>query len=460
MATDVCPLVEADPALEAAVLDTFRRVVATMPWYRALLDERGVSPASVCDLASFAALCPRLDKRNTFQRFTVQQLAATTPVTELAGVLTSSGHGGRFSFGLTTRSQEAFGAEAIDGALDAAFGVRATPTLAINCLPMGVTFASRCMTVATTSVREDMAVALVETFGAAYAQVLLVADPLFLKRLVDHARARGLDWHRHRVQVVVGEEVFGERFRAYMAAQLGLGRAGQPDTFLMSSFGVGELGLHLLYETRATAALRRLVADDQALAHALLGPTARTRGLPVFFTHDATRLHLEVVEPDADGFGTLAVSMLDPSLPIPLLRYQTGDVARLLDGRAVRHALASAGRDVAGELPARLVALRGREREALPNGATVTLYKDALYAEAAIADRLTGAMRMSFDEPAGVLHVQLVPGCDDERGVADALREVLPAAARPGRTAIWRYEAFPFGMTLDYERKFVGYAPA
>ena len=40
---------------------------------------------------------------------------------------------------------------------------------------MGVIFSSDRMTVATTSVREDMAVALVEKFGHHYDQIVLVA---------------------------------------------------------------------------------------------------------------------------------------------------------------------------------------------------------------------------------------------------------------------------------------------
>ena len=61
----------------------------------------------------------------------------------------------------------------------------------------------------------DMAVGLITTFGRHYEQLLIVADPLFLKRLLDHAREAGLDWSQFVVHVVIGEEIFGERFRAY-----------------------------------------------------------------------------------------------------------------------------------------------------------------------------------------------------------------------------------------------------
>ena len=213
--------------------------------------------------------CPILTKANTFDRFPLDQLAATTPIASLAGVLTSSGHGGRFSFGLQTRAQVASGGRAIDAALDDAFGVATYTTLAVNCLPMGVGFSSDRMTVATTSVREDMAVALIKAFGPSYDQLVVVADPLFANQLLDHAGREGLDWRRHRVHVVLGEETFGERFRAYLSSCLGLDLDRPERGYVMSSFGVGELGLHLLFETPTTIAVRRAIAEDPALAHDL-----------------------------------------------------------------------------------------------------------------------------------------------------------------------------------------------
>ena len=444
---------------DARLIATFREVAARMPWYRTLLAEAAVDPEQVHSVAEFVRDCPRLSKQNTFDRFPLRELAATTPLASLATVLTSSGHGGRFSFGLTTREMEAASADAIDGALDEAFAVRSRPTLALNCLPMGVTFGSRCMTVATTSVREDMAAALVESFGSAFAQVLLVADPLFLKRLTDHARQRGLDWHRHHLQVVVGEEVFGECFRTYMARLLGLALDREDGSWLMSSMGVGELGLHVFHETRSTVALRRRAASDASFARDLLGPGGDAHGTPMCFTYDERRVFVEVVEPDAEGFGRLLVSLLDADLPIPLLRYETGDVARVVDAGDVRSLVATRGWTLPGPVPERLILLRGRVRDVLPNGSHVTVYKDAVYADQSTADILTGAVRLTGDARALTLHVQLVPGVDRGDGVADALRAALPAAARPAAIEVWPYASFPFGMTLDYERKFVSYVP-
>lgn len=216
-------------------------------------------------------------------------------------------------------------------------------------------------------------------------------------------------------------------------------------------------GCNLLYETRATGVLRQLIGADPGLARDVLGDASSAGTVPMLFTYAPSRLYLEVDAPAADGFGQLTVSLLDASLPIPLLRYQTGDVARLLDAASVADAVAARGLRLPGDLPRRLVAVRGRSREALPNGTSVALYKDVVYADAVTADRLTGAVRLTFEGTRAVMHVQLVRGCDDGTDIAATLTAHLPVHARPHEIVVWPYDTFPFGMSLDYERKFTGY---
>ena len=43
--------------------------------------------------------------------------------------------------------------------------------------------------------------------------------------------------------------------------------------------------------------------------------------------------------------------------------------------------------------------------------------------------------------------------------VEHALLRQLPERARPARLVLWPYARFPFGMSLDYERKFSHYVP-
>lgn len=449
------------PAGEAEhrLLTEFRRAASAVPGYRTVLAEHGVCPDHVRDVASFSRLCPLLSKRNTFDRFPIDQLSVGGNLGDVADVLTSSGHGGRFSFGVTNRSHAAASAELMDRAFDTAFQVSSRRTLAINCLPMGVVFSSHQMTVATTSVREDMAVALIQTFGHLYDQLLLVGDPLFLKRFTDHARERGVDWTRYRVHAVIGEEIFGEHFRDFLCGCIGLNADRPDDGFIMSSFGVGELGLHLCYETRSTVALRRACFNDPLLARALLGwSPGDGMPLPMILALDPLRTFVEVVAPDADGYGRMTISMLDPDRTVPMLRYQTGDSIRLLDPIRVAETMRHHG-VMPYALPTPLIALRGREREVLPNGGHVGCYKDALYANPEIARLLTGAFRMVFAGGTSTMHVQLAAFRAPERSIEEVIRLALPAVLRPTQLKVWPYASFPFGMTLDYERKFTHYVP-
>jgi phenylacetate-CoA ligase len=435
----------------------FQRAASHVPAYRRLLREHGVDAAAIVDVETFAARCPILTKANTFDRFPIDELCAEGAMADLADVLTSSGHGGRFSFGLSTRRQRAEAPAMIDYALDEAFEISRRRTLVINCLPMGVGFSSATATVATTSVREDMAIALVTTFGHHYDQIVIVTDPLFIRRLLDHARDRGVDWKKYRVGVVVGEEIFGEQFRSYVTGRLGLDADRPEGGYIMSSFGVGELGLHLCFETPATIALRRAAARDPELARELFGTFAV---LPTVLAYNPLRTWIEAVSPDSSGYGRMTISMLDTALPIPLLRYQTGDVIRLLDTQQIARQLARYGVKLPESLPDTMLALAGRDKETLPGGSHVGAYKDALYADPAVADRVTGAFRLSTTESGFVVvQVQLVRGAQVDSAFEDRIRAAMGIPLGGGRVIVSAYESFPYGMSLDYERKFAYYVP-
>jgi len=272
--------------------------------------------------------------------------------------------------------------------------------------------------------------------------------------MIDYGDANGVQWKRYRLGVVLGEEIFGEHFRTYVARRLGLDLDCPDAGYIMSSFGVGELGLHLCYETPATIAVRRAALDDPALACELFGGSDV---LPMVLAFNEARTLIETPLVDEGGYGRLTISMLDRTLPMPLLRYQTGDLVRVLDPSRVMLALWRRGVRVQGPLPP-MVALVGREKERLPNGSYVGGYKDALYADSRIADRLTGAFRVTPIETGFVIvHVQLVHGATVEPDFADRVRTALGIPAFAGQVVVSEYEDFPYGMSLDYERKFPYY---
>jgi phenylacetate-CoA ligase len=440
------------------LLPTFRRAAKHSPAYRTLLAEAGVDPATIKTPADFIARCPVLDKSNTFKRFGVDQLLCDdVPITSLASVLTSSGHGaGGFALGLSTRKQFRHAPQLIDLGLEMAFAIDRRRTLLINCLPMGVTFSSDAVCVANVSVREDMACAIVQQAGNLFEQIILCGDPLFLKKLCDYSQTIGLDWGRHRIHVIVGEETFPETFRDYLAGVLGI-RPDDPASGLIgSSMGVGELGLNLFNETRETVALRRACISNPALLENLTGIDGAVSPAPTFMVFNPLRTFVEVINPDAHGVGDLVVSVMDKAAPVPLMRYCTGDRMQFISTTALREAVAEVPGGLAlPSLP--LIALHGRTSDRLPGGGHVDLFKAALYQQPTVTRHLTGAHRISLEGETIRWEVQAARDSQENIfSLSGKLQTVLTSCLRGRRinVQVIGYDSFPHGMNIDYERKF------
>ncbi len=428
----------------------FARAARQSPAYRALLAEAGVEPATCRTGEAVLARAPVLTKADLFERFPVHELLVReVDPARLGGVLTSSGHGGsNFAFGVSTRRQLQLAPDDIDLGLQQAFGIDQRSTLLVNCLPMGVFFTSNTVCVANVSVREDMAFAILNQAGPLFEQAILCTDPLFCKRLLDYARVQRFDWSRLRMNVVLGEEMFSEDYRSYLAAALGVPLDAPGGSLIGSSMGVGELGLNLFFETSETIALRRAWhrQDPDQL-------------LPSFFCFNPLRSYVEVLEPDADGVGDLVITMLDVQAPIPMIRYRTGDRARWLTD-ADREPLDTGGRAALAALPFPTVAVLGRERDRIDPHWHVDHFKALLYRRPALADQLSGAFRVLRHGDGLRLDVQLGLAATQSPEAVAAELTALVAASAARRSApvpelcCFHYGEFPHGMGLDYERKF------
>ena len=422
------------------------------PAYRQLLHEHGLTPsrlASPCELKQL----PVLSKAATFGRFALSELARPVDARNLADVLTSSGRsGGHFGFRLTERQEHDRAWFGIDLGLADAFRVDALSTLLINCLPMGVVFGSRAVTVANVSVRADMACAIARDIGPRFQQTLLCTDPLFVRRLLDEGRTARVDWAALNTSVIVGEECLVEAQRDHIAHELGMNPDREPHRLVGSTFGVGELGLNLLFETRETVRIRRAARNVPALFALLtggLGPGA----MPTVFCYSPHRLCAEVIDPDEHGFGELCLTLLSRQAVIPLPRFATGDVARLLGPAELALAAGLAG--VAKPwLPVVLVS--GRRGDRCGIGPTVEDVKELIYADSFDANLLSGAFRIELDtQGMGAIVVQAAAASTAAAGACQARLAFRAAKLRwEARIVVVAPEDFFGRPLLDYERKF------
>ncbi len=427
-----------------------RRAVTVSSAYRTLFGEAGLDPLPRLPGGELLARLPVLEKADLFERFSIRDLIdRRLAAADLGGVLTSSGHGGgSFAFGLSTRRQLRAGAGAIDLGLEQAIGIDQASTLLVNCLPMGVFFTSDRVCVANVSVREDMALAILRQAGPLFDQAILCVDPLFCKRLLDHADEQGYDWRALPTHAIIGEETFAEEFRDYLAGRLGIDPEEPGAPLLGSSMGVGELGLNLFFESRQTIALRRDLYRREP-----------DYPQPLFFCFNPLRTLVEVHEPDAAGVGDLVVTLLDKDPVIPMLRYRTGDRARWLSDEERAVLTEQAGRGLAAS-PFPMLAMLGRTRDQVTPDWHVDQFKALLYRDTDLAACCSGAFRLLRQEGGLRVDVQLSASCQrDPALVAEALGAVVADAAR-GRGVVipelccYRWAEFPHGMNLDYERKF------
>jgi len=434
--------------------DRVAHAASVSPAYRTLLTEAGLDVLPGARGEALLSRLPVLDKSDLFERFPISELLDRRLTSDdLAGVLTSSGHGGsQFAFGLSTRRQLQGTAGAIDLGLQQAFGIDQASTLLINCLPMGVVFTSNKVCVANVSVREDMALAILRQAGPLFDQAILCVDPLFCKRLLDYADKESYDWGGLPVHAIIGEETFAEEFRDYLAARLGVDLDDPAAPMLGSSMGVGELGLNLFFETRETIALRRALHRQSLEQHQ-----------PAYFCFNPLRTLVEVYQPDAQGVGDLVVTLLEKDPVVPMIRYRTGDRVRWVRDEE-RAALSPAAVQALARQPFPTLAVLGRARDQVTADWHVDQFKALLYRDPALAACFSGAFRLLPQADGLLVDVQLSANCKrDPATVQDALGGLVSASANARgvsvpRICCYAWRDFPHGMSLDYERKF-RYAP-
>ncbi|HWH14570.1 MAG TPA: hypothetical protein VNT51_07475 [Miltoncostaeaceae bacterium] len=359
----------------AAAWRAFHDAARRSPGYARALAERG-RPAE--GLTRWGDI-PFLDRHAVFGA----DPAAWVPdgLAAAAELVCSSGHSGRpRALGVVARDAEG---GLVDRALAALGASPASPTLLVNLLPMGIALPTRLATLCAPSVHPEMALEVLERYTAAFDRVVLAAEPLFLAEVARRwaqAPPHGRTW------VFTGGEWVPEPLRARVARLLGMPAAHR----VIVSLGAAELGLHVLHETPPLADARGALAARPGIA-AELGLTVRGGAVaPALFTWDAERVHVETRRHD-DGDTTLAVTTLGaPALP--LIRYDLGDLGRVLDAAEVR----ALGEATGAALPDDVALVHGRRAAlALPGG---TLRPEAvaerLWGDEVLADAVTGRFRL------------------------------------------------------------------
>jgi phenylacetate-CoA ligase len=222
---------------------------------------------------------------------------------------------------------------------------------------------------------------------------------------------------------------------------------------VMSSMGIGEVGLNLFFEVPPVAPLirlRRALHEDGRLRQEVLGAD---RTVPMLFTYDPSRIHVEFGEG-----GGLVTTTLDLRRQVPLIRYVPGDCGSFLSvSPRARAMLEAAGIAVKALDRIPIVMIHGRGRYVAVGGATIDpeQVKEGLYHDPGLARLTTANFRLASGEGAASVRIQLAPGIEAGRQLEEQFAEAISRyAGAPVVVSCERYEAFGSGMALEYERKF------
>lgn len=440
---------------ERRALKAFHRAAATVPAYGRLLRQHGLDPSTVKTIEDFRNKVPIVDKETIFADNEIRDLCAGGTLDDAALFYSSSGHSGVFSFGTETRDQATDIALGMEFALDSVFHVLDRRTLLVNCLPMGVKVHTRTVALAETSVRPDVIWALVKKLKGDFEQFLFVGEQLFLKKVFEEGQEQGVPWRDITVHAITGAEYVAENFRDYLASLLGIDFDRPEKGVIGVNFGLSELSLSILSESLQTLRLRRLARQDVEFRRALYGRD--TTICPNIMQYYPQQTYLETV-PGPDGESQLVASMLDPSLAIPLIRYNTKDCVELSSYARLAETVRSAGQESLlppSRLPFGIV---WGKRQGLTTGDGHVIgpehVKEAIYADFGVAGALTGNFRLAHADGGVRLLLQMRKGKPPTDQVCKTVAEKLRqfTQAHPAIQAI-AYEQFPYGLEHDFERK-------
>jgi phenylacetate-CoA ligase len=418
---------------EAAVLGAFRSAAADVPAYQDLLARHGVNPEKIVDVESFRMRVPLTDKETTFLAYPLPELCRGGRIKGIKSVVPSSGHSGTFGFGLDTPEGVALATLGADLAFEYVLEISKSPGLLVNCYPMGLQVPTS-MTVANTGVSTDAALAVVKAVAPYFEQLVIVGQPLFVKKLIEDGFEQGMDWSQLRPNLVTGGEGFAESWRTYMSGLIGIADPDNPTThFVISTMGAAELGLNLFHEIPETVRIVRRAYRNPPLHQALFGNTATST--PHFFVYYPTRSFLEELPTPGWPGGDLAVTQTALDLPLPLLRYRTGDVVQLIPYRRLEEVLGRHAPDLSLpglRLPCAAVFGRRDGLEVAGTRLTVEMTKEALFLDERVAHSVTGFFRIARSGSGVRLDVQLREGLHSdpeiEERLSAALKTSLPAA--------------------------------
>lgn len=305
-----------------AALTLFHSVAAEVPAYRDFLKREEIDPSRIQTSADFQTL-PLLTKQNYMTVYPLPQRCRGEKLHNCEMIAVSSGSTGTPLFWPRSLKHELDISFRFEQIFREAFQADRRPTLAVICFALGTwvggMYTAACcrylaqkgypITLVTPGNNKSEIFRVIETLGPHFEQVVLAGYPPFIKEVIDHGIAQGIDWKRYQIRIVFAGEVFSEEWRTLVCERVG---SSDPVHDTASLYGTADAGV-LGNETPISITLRQFFAEHPDAARKRFGESR----LPTLVQYDPLSRFFEVT-PE----GTLIVT---GDNGVPLIRYHIAD---------------------------------------------------------------------------------------------------------------------------------------
>lgn len=401
------------------------------------------SKVKIRNIEDFRAHIPIVTKKDLFAGRSLSDLVGKD-LKSVNFVMMSSGSSTKFSLGVFTQKEMKKAANSTDIFFRMFFGAKDGETFIINASSMGVRVFTNFV-VSDTGPRIDIVLGLLKQVAISYKTIFIVADPIFIKLLVEESIREGVDWNDYRVFFVSGGEWMPESLRDYVHLLTNKSGKNPEKGCWVGTYGITEIGYPLFFENAELVAWRsneyKNMKADLSLANI---PRVTT---PFYFFFRAGAFYLENISGKCD-LPRLVFTPLNKKKLIKVWRYDTGDLGELMINDELNLSFQ----------PMPVVRFWGRDENYIELTGIkifITDIKELFFSAHNILSDVTGYFTLRKENQKIIVEIQVKKGIDANSMCKDYL-QLLFDSVYPDLLSVQfvAYYDMRQQMELDFERKF------
>jgi len=310
------------------VLATFHEAAEKVPAYQKLLKDKGVDPKEVKTFEDFQKKVPIMDKENYISRYSLQDLCLEGRIDKMYTIATSSGSTGISCYWPRLPEQDRMLPKYWELFFRQNWDIDKKATLVVITMALGNWIAGELvsgiikriaiegkypLSITTPGSDVNQILTIIKGLGFNYDQVIMVAYPSLMKKILEEGKKIGIDWRRLNLKLWLGGEGFTKNWQEYILKEIG----GEENlNTLVNVYGTADAG-GIAFGSPLVNAITDIALRDEKLFQALFGKIYK---FPSLGQNNPLAYFVEEIN------GRLVITYRGG---IPLIRYNTKDEGRI-----------------------------------------------------------------------------------------------------------------------------------